>query len=178
MYLHPCIGTVSTLQYIYMPPKKRPVPKHVTRMDTGKLPRRAGSVLTSAEPIAAALTSAVSSEAMAAAVTPHLEQSGRLLSASTETVLPPRAETLPTMRPARASRLPVSTFHQFVSMPSTRTAVPPISGNLCCQTTVIVTWTLCSATSSVIGQVRQIAPWLDPTPAIMTASLKPDMLLA
>ena len=74
MYLHPCIGTVSALQYIYMTPKKRPVPKHVTRMDTGKLPRRVASVLTSAEPIAAAWTSAVSSEAIAAAVTPHLEQ--------------------------------------------------------------------------------------------------------
>ena len=50
MYLHLCIGTVSTLQYIYMPPKKRPVPKHVTRMHTGKLPSREASVITSAEP--------------------------------------------------------------------------------------------------------------------------------
>ena len=63
MYLHSCIGTVSTLQYIYMPPK------HFTRIHTGKLLRRAASVITSAEPISTALTSAVSSEAMAAAVT-------------------------------------------------------------------------------------------------------------
>ncbi|KAI0242567.1 hypothetical protein LSAT2_012679, partial [Lamellibrachia satsuma] len=77
-----------------MPPKKRPVPKHVTRMHTGKLPRRAASVITSAEPTAAALPHAVSSEAITAVVMRHLVQSGRLLSASTETVLPTRAETL------------------------------------------------------------------------------------
>ena len=41
-------------------------------------------------------------------------------------MLPPRAETLPTRRPARASRLPVSTSHQFVSMPSTSTTIPPM----------------------------------------------------
>ena len=81
MYLHLCIGTVSTLQYIYMPPKTRPVPKHVTRMHTGKLPRREASVITSAEPTAAALPSAVSSEAIAVVVVCHLVQSGRLLSA-------------------------------------------------------------------------------------------------
>ena len=82
------IYTVSTLQYIYMPPKKRKLPKHVTKMHTGKLPRREASVITSAEPTAAALPSAVSSGAIAAVVMRHLVQSGRLLSASTETVLP------------------------------------------------------------------------------------------
>ncbi|KAI0242574.1 hypothetical protein LSAT2_012580, partial [Lamellibrachia satsuma] len=41
-------------------------------------------------------------------------------------VLPPRADTLSTMRPARASRLPVSTTHRSVPMPSTSTTVPPM----------------------------------------------------
>ena len=113
------------LYYIYIPPKKRPVPKHVTRMHTGKLPRRAASVITSAESITAALLSAARSEAIAALVMRHLEQSGCLLSASIETVLPPRAYTLPTRRLARASRLPVSTSHRSVPMPSTSTTVPP-----------------------------------------------------
>ena len=167
MHLHLCIGTVSTLQYIYMPPKKRTVPKHVTKMHTGKLPRREASVITSAEPTAAALPSAVSSEAIAAVVMRHLVQSGRLLSESTETVLPTRAETLPTMRHARASRLPMSTSHRSVPMPSTSTTVPPMPSM----------WTLYSAASSVIGTPRQIAPWLDPTPALIPAALKPEMLL-
>ena len=155
---------------LQMPPKKRPVPKH-----TGKLPRREASVITSVEPTAAALPSAVSSEAVAAVVTPHLERSGRLLSASTETVLPPCADTLSTMRPARASRLSVSTSHRSVPMPSTRNTVPPMPST---STAVTVTWTLYSAASSVIGKAGQIAPWLDPIPALIPAPLKQEMLLA
>ena len=56
MYLHLFIGTVSTLQYMYMPPKKRTVPKLVTKMHTGKLPRREASVITSAEPMWSCVT--------------------------------------------------------------------------------------------------------------------------
>ena len=80
---------------------------HVTRMLTRKLPHRVASF--AAEPTSAASKSADTTDA--AAVMRHMEQSSRLL--------PPRADMLPTIQPARASKFPVPTS----SMPSTSTAV-------------------------------------------------------
>lgn len=119
---------------------------HVTRTRTGKLPRRVVSIAAEPTPTAsasateaqstlAASSSANTAEAIAAAVMRHLEQSGRLLPVPPATVLPPRVNTLPTMRPSRTSRIPVSTSsmpltsttiasHQPAPIPSSSTAVP------------------------------------------------------
>ena len=173
MYLHPCIGTVSTLRYIYMPPK------HFTRMDTGKLLLRAASV---------------SSEALSLSVQRRWLQRSRLTWSSRGAYCQHRQRQCCHHAQRRCQRgdLPERADYpcrHLINVCQCRRRAPLSRQcrrpellshlrNLCCQTTVIVTWTLCSTTSSVIGQARQIAPWLDLTPAIMPTPMEPEMLLA